>query len=110
MIKRNLLSIVAALSVVCCGFIVWKNQQPKPSVSYSVFHSQSGWGYNIFIDTSIFIHQDMVPTLATQKGFGNRQQAIASARLVINKMKNGQLPTLTQPEIQHILLQKGSGE
>lgn len=110
MIKRKLLLIIAALSVLCCIIIVRHNYRPAHRLSYAVFRAKSGWGYNILVDTSLFIHQDIVPTLTTEKGFDTQKQAILTAQLVVDKIKSGKLPTVSKSELQTILTAKEGNE
>ena len=51
-----------------------------------------GWGYDIFLNGSLFIHQPHIPAVYGIKGFISEQQAIEVANFVIFKIKNKILP------------------
>ena len=107
MTKQKMLWLAAVLSVACCIIIVTKNnQKAKHQLSYTVFKSKNGWGYNILVDTSILIHQAVVPIMQTQSGFGKEQQAQQAAALVLQKLKTHKEPTINNAELQAILLEK----
>jgi hypothetical protein len=74
----------------------------KKKLDYSVFKTSAGWGYNILVDTSVVIHQEVMPALQTQLGFANGAQAKAAARLVIQKVLDHQVPGLNKAEVQQI--------
>src|SRR5262245_30097023 len=67
-----------------------------------VFHSVSGWGYDILVDGKLFIHQESIPSIKGNRGFQKKEQAILTAQLIINKMKRGELPTVTTFEVGQI--------
>jgi hypothetical protein len=50
------------------------------------------FGYTIFQDGRLVIHQPYVPGVAGRKGFATPEQAGKAARLVIGKLQNNQFP------------------
>lgn len=72
-------------------------------VSYSIFLGSQGWGYDILVNDSVFIHQESVPAMAGEKGFPSKMQAEQAAQLIINKMKRRRLPSVTTFEMEQIL-------
>lgn len=61
------------------------------------------YGYDILKDEKVIIHQTNVPGAAGLRGFTKRTVAVDVAWLVIQKMKNGQMPpTVTKAEIEEI--------
>ncbi|WP_276502982.1 DUF4907 domain-containing protein [Terrimonas pollutisoli] len=87
-------------------FVVTINQstnKKKNHISATVFEGTHGWGYDILVNDELFIHQELIPALQGQTGFQTKIQAEQTARLIINKMKGGQLPTVTTFELEPIL-------
>ncbi|HEV7621351.1 MAG TPA: DUF4907 domain-containing protein, partial [Flavisolibacter sp.] len=74
-------------------------------LSYHLFRTSKGWGYNILVDTQIFIHQDVIPALQNDLAFKNSKQAEMAAIQVINKIKHHENPTFSSSEIQLVLRQ-----
>ena|ERR1700733_8721172 len=75
------------------------NKHPAPAITYKTFYQPSGWGYEILENNKIFIHQDFVPVLSGEKGFSKKEYAEQAARLVVEKIQQNQLPTLTKNEL-----------
>ncbi|MGC3943121.1 MAG: DUF4907 domain-containing protein [Chryseolinea sp.] len=62
------------------------------------------FGYDVYRDEALFIHQPHIPGMAGVKGFESEDQAKKAAELMIEKMKNGEVPpTLSEEEIADIL-------
>lgn len=62
------------------------------------------FGYDVYRDEALFIHQPHIPGVPGVKGFAKEEQAVKAAELMITKMKNGVVPpTLSEEEIADIL-------
>jgi len=64
------------------------------------FQTAKGWGYNIYTDGKLYIHQDIVPALPGNKGFRTREDAMAVGSKVYERLKTGQMPAVTAEEVQ----------
>jgi hypothetical protein len=65
---------------------------------------ENTFGYDVYRDDALFIHQPHIPGMAGVKGFEREDQAKKAAELMIEKMKNGVVPpTLSESEITDIL-------
>lgn len=63
------------------------------SYAYKVILANNGtWCYDIYKDKKIFIHQISIPGLPGNNGFKNKSDAGKVARLVIQKIKKGEMP------------------
>ncbi len=61
------------------------------------------FGYDIYKDGKLLIHQPTIPTIAGSKGFITKDAAEKVAQLVLNKIKKGEMPpTITIQEIQAV--------
>ncbi len=63
------------------------------------YHTDAGWGYDIYTNDSLFIHQEYMPAAPGHKGFENREDAEKISALVISKMKKSHLPVVTLAEL-----------
>ena len=52
----------------------------------------STWGYDILVNDKLTIHQPSIPSLPGNEGFKTKDGAEKVARLVIKKMKKGEMP------------------
>jgi len=50
------------------------------------------YGYDVFADSRLMIHQTSVPALPGNEGFKTKQDATKVALLVIEKIKKGEMP------------------
>ncbi|MEI7661039.1 MAG: DUF4907 domain-containing protein [Bacteroidota bacterium] len=61
--------------------------------TYNIIPSENKtWGYDIYIEKRLFIHQPAVPGLQGKDGFKTRAGAEKVARLVTGKIKKGEMP------------------
>jgi hypothetical protein len=62
------------------------------------------FGYDVYRDETLYIHQPHIPGMPGVKGFAREEQAQKAAELMVQKMKNGIVPpTLSEEEISDIL-------
>jgi hypothetical protein len=62
------------------------------------------FGYDVYRDEALYIHQPHIPGMPGVKGFAREEQAKRAAELMVEKMKNGIVPpTLSEEEITDIL-------
>ncbi|MBA4321202.1 MAG: hypothetical protein C0408_00145 [Odoribacter sp.] len=51
-------------------------------------NSDSTWGFTIYINGKIYIHQQVIPGTGSVTGFQSKKDAAKTAELVIKKIKN----------------------
>jgi len=56
------------------------------------------WGYDIYVNNKLKIHQPNIPGKSGKEGFKTKEDAEKVARLVIEKMKRGEMPPTVTPE------------
>ena len=104
---RTINIIVIALSVAISAFILISRCKNGGSSYVSrVYPVTFGWGYDILVKDTLFIHQESVPALEGNKPFVNKEQAMEAARQLISKLKKGQSPCFSRSEIERILLSR----
>jgi hypothetical protein len=74
------------------------------SITYKLIPGiNNTWGYDILVDKMLKIHQPSIPGLPGNEGFKTKAGAIRVARLVIDKMKNGEMPpAITTEEMKKL--------
>lgn len=105
--KHNGVVILAALLIAAIIPIVAisrKNIKKQEYVTARIFEGRLGWGYDILVKGRIFIHQETIPALETNKGFETREQAEQASRIILQKLQQGKPPILTKLDAQHICL------
>lgn len=73
-------------------------------IRYQLIKGESGgFGYDIYVNSTLFIHQARIPCLPGKKGFKTKADAKKVATLVMTKIKNGLTPpTVTISEMQKL--------
>jgi hypothetical protein len=73
-------------------------------ISYKItMATDHSFGYDIYRDGRLLVHQPVIPCVAGTKGFRNRSDAQKTALLVIQKIRHGIMPpTVSKNELQAI--------
>ncbi len=56
------------------------------------------FGYSIFIDGQMYVEQKSIPALEGIKGFDSKEDAEKIAKMVVRKIKEGEMPPTVTPE------------
>lgn len=104
-IKRNWIYLLFSVSVALFVYKQWL--APKPSgdwvsLKYTTYHTPLGWGYDVLVNDTLFIHQQQMPAVAGMRGFATQQEAQAVAELIIYRIKNKQLPTILLKDLDSL--------
>ena len=65
----------------------------------------AGWEYDIYVDHKLYIKQDRIPAISGIHGFVTKADAEKTANLVIQKIKQGQVPALSEQELKDLQIQ-----
>ncbi len=69
------------------------------TITYRVFRVDSGWGYDILVNSKVYIHQERIPSVQGKFVFMSEADARKTAILMINKM-------LTQPGLPYVSVEE----
>ena len=106
MIKRWWFVILFLLSLTV--FVISKyggNNKIKKETGLraQAFQDSLGWGYNVMINDTIFIHQRIIPGIPGNSGFKTEEQALSVGKLVVEKMKKSKrFPTVNPHELDSL--------
>lgn len=90
----NTVAAHASAGQLACGLISIQNEKQKDTI-YSFVITQSTnntWCYDIFKEKKLLIHQTSIPGIKGNEGFKRKSDAEKVAKLVIEKLKNGEMP------------------
>jgi len=96
-IKNNWIYLFFALSVALFIYDRWNRQNNRSEwiqLSYHTFHTPLGWGYDVLMNDSIYIHQQQMPAVQGTRGFTTQQEAEKVANLVVDRIRKKELPTI----------------
>lgn len=78
----------------------------KPASNYrfvTLFDAQIGWGYDIYLNDVLKIHQPHIPVVQGIQGFKSAYDAELVAKKVIEKLDAGIMPpTLSEQELREL--------
>ena len=79
----------------------------KDSITFKTFKTDSGWGYDIYINEKLYVHQPTIPAVSVNKGFSEEIYAAETAKLVTEKIRKHILPpTITPHELDSLKVLK----
>ena len=92
------LKIICVFVFLCAFGSSLKAQQQtaakrKQEITFLVFSAVNNtWGYDILIDKKLTIHQPSIPGVQGEMGFKTKKDAENVAKLVVGKIKKGEMP------------------
>jgi len=101
MTNRTRLFVFALLSVLILAVAAYTLRGHFYKID--VFKSGQGWGYDILIEDKPYIHQPFMPAIEGQVPFRDKQSARETGKLVVRKLKNHKIPSVTKEELDSIL-------
>ena len=70
------------------------------SLFYKIIKINNGWGYDIYMNEKIYIHQNCIPAISGYKNFICKEDAEKIAKVIIEKIKNHIIPpSITKDEL-----------
>lgn len=73
------------------------------SYSFKTFMVGQYWGYDIYKDNQLLIHQSNIPAMEGSQGFSSEEKAISVAHLAMKKLRNGIMPpTIRREELDSL--------
>ena len=78
------------------------NPSGNSNIRTSTYKADNGWGYDIYVDDELLIHQPDIPALVGNRGFATEADAKRVAEFVAGKLKNGLPPSLTTEELKGV--------
>ncbi|HLG40223.1 MAG TPA: DUF4907 domain-containing protein, partial [Chitinophagaceae bacterium] len=92
MTKQHNIIVIGTAVIISAGiWIIALNRQDgkkKKALSAKVFKGLNGWGYDILLNDTLFIHQAFIPVIETNKGFLQKQQAEKAAAKILQKLQH----------------------
>ena len=81
MIKKE--SLIVLLISIIASIAIWvnafhKKQKNISSVKALMFYKVGGWGYDILVNDTLFIHQANIPVISGKQGFAKNHIGVFS--------------------------------
>ena len=79
------------------------NPSGNSNIRTSTYKADNGWGYDIYVDDELLIHQPDIPALVGNRGFETEADARNVAELMVGKIrKNIFPPAVTIEELKEV--------
>ena len=59
----------------------------------------NGWGYEIYANDSLYIHQENIPSVEGSKSFETKEDANIIGNIALDKLKQGKIPYISEKEL-----------
>ena len=105
--KKYWAYILLVFALVFLGY--QKLFKQENTIEIKTFKVQNGWGYDVYRNNKLYIHQTIIPAIEGQKAFKSQEQATIIGNLVaskIQKREGGGLPQITVAEIDSLKITK----
>jgi hypothetical protein len=105
----SLLAIAALLiSFAVIFFSRYRERSQKIFIYAEPAQTVYGWGYNIVAADKVHIKQEYMPAVPGKRGFKSAADAMLVGNLVVKKITENKMPTITLHELDSMGLYKDS--
>jgi hypothetical protein len=101
MIKKNWVYILFALSVIVFS-VTQYIKHSKNRITVKTKQTSIGWGYEIYVKDSVYISQEVIPSISGRTGFKTENDAQKVGELMVLKMKKNMIPNITEYELDSL--------
>jgi len=92
--------IIFTVFIITSILVVKLGSTSTNDYKLETFKVDSGWGYTIFVKNKAFIKQDIIPGIPVKKPFVTKKDAVIVGELMIEKLKNKKIPSISYKELQ----------
>lgn len=90
---------LASITLVSCN----RNaHQGEVYCELKTVQTANGWGYEIYVDKKLYIKQEYIPAINGIHAFKTKEDAMATGKLVLNKLTHGKKPLVTIEELRDL--------
>lgn len=92
--------IIFAFLIIASIFITKVSNNLPDGYDIKTYKVENGWGYKIYKKNKVIIKQDIIPGMPVKKPFTTEKDAIIVGELMIEKLKNKKIPSISYKELQ----------
>jgi len=104
--QKNFYTIAAFITLFAlsysCNHAAKENTSQGHKLDIAAIQVGNGWGYNILVDNKVYIHQYCIPAVGGNKVFSSKEDALKTARVVVEKMMKGKIPSITRHDLDSL--------
>jgi hypothetical protein len=98
----RLIKITAGIVIIDILFLILTHCQANNKVDYRVIHVEKGWGYELYNEKKIIIHQEIIPVIEGNNPFLSRSDARKTGKLALLKLNKGKIPLITKRDLDSL--------
>src|ERR1700759_2043221 len=107
----SFIAIAALLvSFAVIFFIKYQERNQKVFIYAEPIQTVYGWGYNIIAADKVHIKQEYMPAVPGKRGFKSAADAMMVGNLVVRKITENRMPSITLHELDSMGLYKDSAK
>jgi hypothetical protein len=96
------INIKIGIGIITVLFLSLMYCQVNNKVDYRVIRVGNGWGYELYNDKKVIIHQEIIPVIEGNSPFLSRKDARKTGKLVLQKLYKGRIPLITRQELDSL--------
>ncbi len=100
---------IPVLLLAGLGVLVWYGIQRRKKfekdhvyIELRAIQVPGGWGYDIYYDHRLYIHQDIIPDFPGKRVFRSKEDALTVGQVVYNRVLKREFPAVSQAEIRKL--------
>jgi len=105
LIKRIYPFILGSIVLLLVVFLLSRILSGADGIEVVTFETSGGWGYQVEVNSKVYIYQPFIPGASDTKPFPSQSTARKTGRLVEEKLKAGLNPAISGEELKEILEQ-----
>ena len=109
---RKTYSLIAIAALLVCFAVIFFSKHKEGSQKVFIYAEPTqtvyGWGYNIIAADKVYIKQEYMPAVPGKRGFKSEADALLVGKLVVKKITENKMPTITIHELDSMGLYKDS--
>ena len=109
---RKTYSLIAITALLISFAVIFFNKYKKHDQKVFIYaepvQTVYGWGYNIVAGDKVHIKQEYMPAISGKHGFKSAADALLVGNLVVKKITENKMPTITIHELDSLGFYKDS--
>jgi hypothetical protein len=90
------------IGIIAVLFLSLTHCQVDNKVNYRVIRVENGWGYELYNQERIVIHQEIIPVIEGNNPFLSRKDARKTGKLALQKLYKGRIPVITRQDLDSL--------
>jgi len=98
-ILTNSIAIISILSLLGCKTKTSSSHEGEVFVNIKTIRVPGGWGYQLYVDTTLYIDQPFIPVISGHQPFATEEDAKKVAHLVLDRVSKQETPALDSADL-----------